>query len=251
MNLDLDKNILSYTVSNKSLVDYSLTISKIVTKMTLACSSVQKVGISIEVDSTTSTKEHKLSVVGVKNYSNLLKIFIKMKEKVVFGIPRIKKVIIQKDEGSVDENNYNLQTEGSNLKAISRLNEVDMEKVYTTDIIEVYKFKGIEEARNKIIRECYQCLSLQGLPVDIRHITLVADLMTLSGSVTGLGRFGIAATKNSLISKAAFESTSKILKDAAFFSEEDELKGVLESLITGNTIPVGTGGIKLEYNQND
>ena len=45
---------------------------------------------------------------------------------------------------------------------------------------------GIEAARNAIINEALDTLAEQGLTVDIRHIMLVADMMSIDGEVVGV-----------------------------------------------------------------
>ncbi len=54
---------------------------------------------------------------------------------------------------------------------------------------------GVEAARNAIIKEATDTLREQGLTVDIRHIMLVADLMTCDGEVKQIGRHGIQAER--------------------------------------------------------
>ena len=48
-------------------------------------------------------------------------------------------------------------------------------------------------------------LKAQGLDVDIRHITLVADLMTNTGDVRQIGRHGIRGEKISVLARASFD----------------------------------------------
>jgi len=45
--------------------------------------------------------------------------------------------------------------------------------------------------------------------------------------------------------RAAFEETIKHLVNASIIAEDDELVGVSENIIVGQTIPIGTGRIKL------
>jgi len=86
----------------------------------------------------------------------------------------------------------------------------------------------------------------QGLEVDIRHIMLVADMMTLTGRVRQIGRHGVSGEKPSVLARAAFEVTVKHLLEAAVRGEVDNLKGVAENVIVGsNLIPLGTGMVNL------
>ena len=79
----------------------------------------------------------------------------------------------------------------------------------------------------------------------IRHIMLVADIMTVDGTVRAIGRHGVSGEKSSVLSRVAFEITVNHLLRAARKGEVDELKGVAENIIVGQPITVGTGAIKL------
>ena len=105
----------------------------------------------------------------------------------------------------------------------------------------------MEAARNSIIEEASHTLDEQGLSVDIRHIMLVADLMTNDGDVKAIGRHGISGRKSSVLARAAFEITAAHLLTAAMTGEEDHLDGVAENIIVGQPVTLGTGAINLVY----
>ncbi|MGQ9759078.1 MAG: DNA-directed RNA polymerase subunit A'' [Candidatus Methanomethylicaceae archaeon] len=156
------------------------------------------------------------------------------------GIKGIKRVVVQK-EG--DE--YVLHTDGSNLAAVLQVKGIDPHKVYTNNISEIAEVLGIEAARSAIIKEAFQVLDQQGLDVDMRHIILIADLMTSTGRIRQIGRHGVSGEKSSVLGRAAFEVTVKHLLDAAAHGEEDALEGVTENVIVGQSIPLGTGIVEL------
>ncbi|MEM2128636.1 MAG: DNA-directed RNA polymerase subunit A'' [Candidatus Methanomethylicaceae archaeon] len=156
------------------------------------------------------------------------------------GIKGIKRVLVQK-EG--DE--YVLHTDGSNLSAVLQVKGIDPHKVYTNNISEIAEVLGIEAARSAIIKEAFQVLDQQGLDVDMRHVILIADLMTCTGKIRQIGRHGVSGEKSSVLARAAFEVTVKHLLDAASHGEEDALEGVTENVIVGQSIPLGTGVVEL------
>lgn len=156
------------------------------------------------------------------------------------GIKGIKRVLVQK-EG--DE--YVLHTDGSNLSAVLQVKGIDPHKVYTNNISEIAEVLGIEAARSAIIKEAFQVLDQQGLDVDMRHVILIADLMTCTGKIRQIGRHGVSGEKSSVLARAAFEVTVKHLLDAAAHGEEDALEGVTENVIVGQSIPLGTGVVEL------
>ncbi len=156
------------------------------------------------------------------------------------GIKGIKRVLIQKEN-----NEYVLHTDGSNLSEVLKIKGIDTTRVYTNNISEIAEVLGIEAARNAIIKEAFQVLDQQGLDVDVRHVILVADLMTSTGRIRQIGRHGISGEKSSVLARAAFEVTVKHLLDAASHGEEDALEGVTENVIVGQPIPLGTGLVEL------
>ena len=70
-----------------------------------------------------------------------------------------------------------------------------------------------------------------GVTVDLRHIILLADLMTFKGQILGITRFGISKMKESTLMLASFEKTNDILFDAAISNTRDSLSGISENII--------------------
>ncbi len=173
----------------------------------------------------------------------------KKREKVlnakIKGIKKIRRVIIQAMRHPDGKVEYFLVTEGSNLKEVLEVPGVDPRRVMTNNIHEIEEVLGIEAARAALIREMKNVLDEQGLDVDIRHLILVADIMTQTGRVRQIGRHGVSGEKISPLARAAFEMTTQNLFEAAARGEEDPLLGVTESVITGGIIDMGTGMVEL------
>ena len=164
----------------------------------------------------------------------------KVRSLQISGTKNIGKVIIRKGEEE-----WVLHTEGSNLKEIFKENGIDKVRSTTNDIHEIEMVLGIEAARNAIVYELNRTLSDQGLSVDIRHIMLVADMMTADGEVKSIGRHGISGEKSSVLARAAFEETGKHLLHASIRGEVDNLTGIIENIIIGQPIPLGTGSVSV------
>ncbi|MEM3035945.1 MAG: DNA-directed RNA polymerase subunit A'', partial [Thermoplasmata archaeon] len=141
--------------------------------------------------------------------------------------------------------------QGSNLKAVLEMEGVDATKTITNDIMEIYEVLGVEAARRAIIDESIRTLEEQGLNVDVRHLMLVADMMTFEGNVEAIGRHGVAGKKASVLARAAFEITSKHLLQAGLLGESDSLRGVAENIIVGQPITLGTGAVNLIYKYSE
>ena len=168
----------------------------------------------------------------------------KVRDLQISGIKGIGKVIIRKDDRE-----WIIHTEGSNLKEILDMDGIDHVRTTTNNIHEIGEVLGIEAARQSIINEAQNTLSEQGLSVDVRHIMLVADIMTSEGHVKSIGRHGISGEKSSVLARAAFEETGKHLLHASIRGEVDDLTGIIENIIIGQPIPLGTGsvGVKMDY----
>lgn len=183
------------------------------------------------------------------DYTKIERIRRKIFKARIKGIKGINKVIIQKrvvpQPDGTEKEEYVLIAEGSNLLEVMKVPGVDHRKVFTNNIKEVEEVLGIEAARTAIIREIMNVLEDQGLDVDIRHVMLVADIMTWSGSVKQIGRHGVAGEKPSVLARAAFEMTVQKLAEAAIAGEMDPLVGVTENVIIGQPIPLGTGIVEL------
>lgn len=176
------------------------------------------------------------------SFKRLQNIVDAVRECKIRGIDNIKRAILRK----VGEE-YVIYTEGSNLQEVLSIEGVDKTRTTTNCIQEIYEVLGIEAARNAIINEASRTLEEQGLTVDIRHIMLVADLMTHDGDVKAIGRHGISGRKSSVLARAAFEITATHLLHAAITGEVDHLDGVAENIIVGQPVTLGTGAVNLVY----
>ncbi|MFW3145228.1 MAG: DNA-directed RNA polymerase subunit A'' [Thermoplasmatota archaeon] len=180
------------------------------------------------------------------NFKVLLNQWESIKKVKIRGIDDISRVIIR-HEG--DE--YVLYTEGSDLKRILELSEVDVSRTTTNNIIEIADVLGVEAARRAIFEESRKTLSEQGLTVDSRHLMLVADVMAVGGTIRAIGRHGVSGEKSSVLARAAFEITSNHLLTAGTTGEVEPLAGVAENIIIGQPITLGTGAVELIYKPID
>ena len=183
-------------------------------------------------------KAHMLSIAPKEelNIKELQKLREKILQTHIEGIKGVSNTLVRR-EGD----NWVINTVGSNLEEVLKLEEVDETATITNDLHETKKVLGVEAARNLIIEESLQTLQQQGLDVDIRHIMLVSDIMTMSGDVKSIGRYGVAGAKSSILSRAAFEETIKHLVRASIRNEVDKLDGIFENVMIGQVIPSGTG----------
>ena len=183
---------------------------------------------------TVSAKEKEFTI------KDLQKIKKKLLDACVSGIPDIKNSLVLK-EG----NDWIIKTFGSNFLKIIKFDEIDMMRSYTNNIHETAKVLGIEAARNSIIKETKNTMKQQGLDIDDRHIMLVADIMTFSGAIRPIGRYGIAGMKPSVLTRAGFEETIKHLVKASVRHEEDNFDAIFDNVMINQQVPAGTGMFEL------
>lgn len=180
----------------------------------------------------------------VQEVDSLFKLKVQASEIFISGIKDIKQVLPQK---KISE--FIITTAGSNLKQILILPQVDTQRTITNDVFELNKVLGVEAARTAIVEEVMNVFNEQGLAIDIRHLMLMADVMTHDGIVKGIGRYGLSGQKSSVLARASFEVALKHLFSAAVHSEVDELTGVVENVMINQPIPVGTGAYKLKLKE--
>ncbi len=180
------------------------------------------------------------------SYRDLLQLVEELREITFKGIEDISRVVIRREEMDDGSEEFVLYTEGSAFGDVLTIEGVDASRTTCNNIHEIHRNLGIEAAREAIIEETNNTLEEQGLDdVNVRHLMLVADMMTNEGTIESIGRHGISGSKDSVLARAAFEVTVNHLLNAAIHGEIDELDGVTENVIVGKPIKLGTGDVSL------
>ncbi|MEE9323762.1 MAG: DNA-directed RNA polymerase subunit A'' [Candidatus Aenigmarchaeota archaeon] len=172
---------------------------------------------------------------------NLHKLKYKLLESHIKGVKNISHVIVSKEESG----EWIISTLGSNMSKVLDIEGVDHTRTICNNPFEIYDVLGVEAARNAIINEAVNTIGEQGLGVDIRYVSILADLMTSSGKIMGIGRYGIAGNKESVLARMAFEETKKHIISAAIEGTKDPLRGHVENILMNQVIPMGTGAFRL------
>ena len=137
---------------------------------------------------------------------------------------------------------HKLVTDGVNLYAASEhVDIIDPCRIYTNNSHEMFRFFGIEAARNSIIREISEVFASHAISVDYRHLTLIADAMTQNGIIQGMSRHGLISDSASPINQMTFETCFAYLKEAVINGESDSLAGPSSRIVVGKPANVGTG----------
>ncbi len=164
---------------------------------------------------------------------------------IVYGIKGITDVSLIKDG-----NDFVIITKGVALKSVMNMKEVDVSRLYSSDIFQVSEIFGIEAGRQVIINEIEEVVKSQGLSINKRHIFLLADIMTQTGEVKGMTRYGVVSDKLNVLTKASFETPLKHLSVGALMNESNYLSSVTENVMTNQMVKVGTGIPKISVKKN-
>jgi len=208
-----------------------------------------------EIDEVVRTDETRIQFEPEQpSYRDLLQLVEELRDVVFKGIDEVSRVVVRKEEVTDEarreelgqDEQFVLYTEGSAFGDVLGIDGVDASRTTCNNIHEIHEELGIEAAREAIIEETMNTLEEQGLDdVNVRHLMLVADIMTNRGEIESIGRHGISGSKESVLARAAFEVTVNHLLDAAVHGEIDDLDGVTENVIVGKPIKLGTGDVEL------
>lgn len=135
-----------------------------------------------------------------------------------------------------------ITTEGVNLVAMRDYQDIiNPHSMYTNSVHDMLRLYGVEAARTTIIKEIDGVFKGHGISVDIRHLNLIADAMTQSGSYMPFSRHGLVKEGGSILAKMSFETVMGFLKDAVLFGESDPLLGPSARIVAGRRGNIGTG----------
>jgi DNA-directed RNA polymerase subunit A" len=230
--LDLMDLELQFVIDQTVMEEYRMDMDEVISKIKDKVSKLQVDQDGNEVSIRPQSDDYDLT--------DLQDIKKKVMGHRIHGFKGIEDVVILEEDGE-----WRVQTAGINMRKTLRLDKVDETRTMCNDLFEFKKVFGIEGVRNLILNELQDTLDEQGMAVDVRWLMLIADIMTKDGEINGATRYGICGSKDSVLARAAFEETKKHLTQAAIHGEIDPLNSIVENIILGQVIPVGTGQLEL------
>lgn len=231
--IDIMQLEVDYELNPDLLDDYDITTEEVREQVK---DSVRKSKVTVDENTVTlESSEEDYDLRDLKDLKN------KTEDARIKGIKGIEQVVINEDDGE-----WQLQTAGSSLRKTLKIKEVDATRTISNDLFEIHRVLGVEALRKRVIEEINDTLAKQGIGVDNRHIMLLADMMTKEGELNGTTRYGIVGNKESLLARAVFEETKKHLREGSLKGETDPIEGVVENIVTGQPVPVGTGEVDLK-----
>jgi DNA-directed RNA polymerase beta' subunit len=165
---------------------------------------------------------------------------------IVRGVLGIKAVTMRKDDKKVEwkDGKYEkvtqfiLESDGSNFAKVANHYAVDPRYLYTTNVHDIIDILGLEAVRSILINEMETLFSEVG--INYRHLGLLCDMMTRSGRLMSIDRYGINKNDIGPLAKMSFEETERITLRAALHSEVDPVTGVSANIMTGQPFRGGT-----------
>ena len=165
---------------------------------------------------------------------------------VIRGVAGIKSVSFRKDVEKVQNiggeykniTQYVLDTDGSNFLEVMNHPAVDGNRLYSTNVHDIYGQLGVEAARAALMTEITTLFEEAG--VNYRHLGLLCDVMTQKGALMSANRYGTNKKDIGPLAKASFEETQQMLINAALYGEVDPVTGVSANIMMGQPIRGGT-----------
>ena len=145
------------------------------------------------------------------------------------------------EEEASTKKEYVIYTKGINLSKLRKIPYVDQNKTICNSIDVIYRLYGIEAARAALVKEIDSTFTNGDSTVNFHHISIVCDLMTHSGSITSIDRFGLNRLDTDPLARASFEKTIEVLINAAVFNETDLMRSVSSRIMAGKIFRGGTG----------
>lgn len=164
-------------------------------------------------------------------------------DTVIRGVRGIRAAYVQetpvtetKPDGSlVAENNYFIFTDGTNMEEVLENPLIDPDTTQSDSILEMYEMCGITAARQKIINE----LKHQVEGSSHRHYTMYADVMTYTGVVTSIDRYGSSARNSNILLRISDASPLAVIENAAVDNQFDTLEGISGPVMVGKNPEIG------------
>jgi DNA-directed RNA polymerase beta' subunit len=117
-------------------------------------------------------------------------------------------------------------------------------RVETNSVVAVHEALGIEAAMVALYREGAAVIGEEN--ISHRHLCLLVDAMTRSGTIHAVNRHGLSHTTATPLQRASFEEALDVLVEAAVYNSESSVAGVTESVILGAPTRIGTGSVVLQ-----
>lgn len=141
-----------------------------------------------------------------------------------------------------------LETDGRDLGEIMAHPLVVSNTTISNDINEIWSTLGIEAARSALLRELGEVM--KEAYANLRHFYMLVDVMCAKGVLTSIDRHGLnRGDTTGPLTKASFEETIDIIRNAGMFAEVDNVNSVAAAIMLGQVVKAGTGGAAVHLDE--
>ena len=127
------------------------------------------------------------------------------------------------------------------FNTLINLDFINKNRILSNNMWDIYEMFGIESARQFLIDEFMNVVSSDGTYINIRHVMIMVDIMTYTGSITSISRYGINRKEVGVLSKASFEESLDNFLKAGMFTDLETTNAVSSAIMCGKTPRLGTG----------
>jgi DNA-directed RNA polymerase beta' subunit len=160
-----------------------------------------------------------------------------LEKMIICGIPGINTIYYtcEKDEWFVE-------TDGSNFKKLLGHPIIDMTRLQSNNVWDIYETLGIEAANQFLVDEFLSIME----GINLCHVKLLVEKMTYMGTISSISRYTLRKDESGPMSRASFEESVDNYLKSAFAGDVEKTKGVSASIICGKRARMGTGMIELK-----
>ena len=141
-----------------------------------------------------------------------------------------------------EKDEWYIETDGSNFKKLLGHPIIDMTRLHSNNVWDIFETLGIEAAREFLINEFLNIMT----GINSCHVKLLVEKMTYNGTINSISRYTLRKDESGPLSKISFEESVDGFIRAAFATDVEKLKGVSGSIITGKRAHMGTGMLELK-----
>lgn len=164
-----------------------------------------------------------------------------LEKMIICGIPGINSIYYTNEN---DE--WFVETDGSNFKKLLGNSIIDMTRLESNNVWDIYETLGIEAANQFLVNEFLSIME----GINICHVKLLVEKMTYMGTISSISRYTLRKDESGPMSRASFEESVDNYLKSAFAGDVEKTKGVSASIICGKRAQMGTGMIELKIDIN-
>ena len=248
-NFENLSHCLSVKLNKKILFKYRLTLEHIANKIEeeyddIKCvfspPSIGQIDIFVDVTNIKFTEKQLLFITEENtNEMYLDECVLPILEKMVIcGIPGINTIYYTKN----DDDEWYIETEGCNFRKLLGHPLIDITRLQSNNVWDIYENLGVEAARQFLIDEFLSIME----GINSCHVKLLVDKMTYSGTISSITRYTLRKDESGPMARASFEESVDNYIKSSFNCDVEKTKGVSASIICGKRANIGTGFIDLK-----